>query len=241
MLRRRRRRFTWFTGTLILVMPIVGIFFLASQVALNQVNGKFQSYLDIPEVTRLAELRRLPPGTVVMLRGRISPTSCRPSPCTTDAEMANLIIYQEQPANDRTVRFQEHFKQIFPTFVLDLSDGAVTILPSLTRQRVLQRVRHTVVHGDRQRSGFRLGDLVTVQGRWHGNEASFDHAPQKPPFTRPALADVTGITSDDKQRLLKDWQHALQQVQWARNILGFLTGLGIVMLLVHRRRTRTVD
>jgi hypothetical protein len=221
-------RSRWVTGTLIFFTPIMCVFFLGSQMALSQVKRKFEAYGSIPEVTHVTELVTLPPAKVVMLRGRISEASCQLSPCAADPAIPALLIYQERPTDGREVRFQEKFVHVLPRFVLDLPDGHVVISPSPTRQHVIQHTLHTVSHGDRQLTGFRLGDVVTVQGQWQPGQ-----------MTSPTLVEVTGITSSDKQSLMQDWQTALQKVRWARNLLGFLTGLGIVVLIAQLRRTWT--
>lgn len=205
--------------TFIYFTPVLLIFFLGSQMAYSQVEGKFEVYQAIPELTGFSELAGIPSGEVVMLRGRISAVSCELTPCGSD-----LIIYRERPAEDREVRYQEKFEEVFPAFVLELPDGRVTIYPSETRERVIQHEIHSVPSGDKALTGFQIGDVVTVQGQWQPQQT--------------ALIDVTGITSSDKQGLIAEWQEAFAQVIWARNILGLLTGLGVMLLIVQLRRNR---
>ena len=213
----------WFVGGMIFFMPILLIFFLASQMAYGQVQGKFEAYQTIPEITRLSDLEMQPEGQIVMLRGEISEsTPVLPSHAPTD-----LIVFQERPADGREVRYREEFPLIFPEeVVLDLSDGSLPVLPSLTRERVIQAELHTVLIDDRQHTGFRIGDTVTVQGEWQPGEAGF------------ALHDVTGISGKDKAGLMAAWQDAFQWVQWARNGFGFLTLLSISLLLFEVWRNK---
>jgi hypothetical protein len=66
-----------------------------------------------------------------------------------------------------------------------LPDGVVTVVPGQQREHVIRGELHTISDGDRLRTGFRVGDSVTVQGQWQ-------------PQPRPALIEVTGITSADQ-------------------------------------------
>ncbi|HRV93024.1 MAG TPA: hypothetical protein P5526_12750 [Anaerolineae bacterium] len=216
----------WVTGLLIFFTPVLFIFFLSSQMGYSQVKGKFDAYQDIPEITSLAELQAQPATNVVMLRGQISEETCRLIPCTTDAS-GGLIVYRERPAEGREVRYQEEFGYVFPPFVLALTGGHVQIMPSETRDRIIQHELHSVPSGDRRLTGFQVGDTVTVQGEW-----------QPQPGAPSTLIDVTGITGGDKQSLMAEWQTAFQQVSWARNILGLLTGLGLILLIIQLRRSR---
>jgi len=196
------------------------IVFLGSQMAYSQVKSKFEAYQNIPEITTLAELENLPVGQLVMLRGRISEAT----PLHNGTLTSDLIIYQERPTDGREVRYQEEFPLIFPEFVMELPDGTLPIIPSLTREHIIQNELHTVTDGDRQRTGFRIGDVVTVQGQWQS----------------PALNEVTGITSVHKQALLAEWEIAFQQVRWARNGSGLLTLLSIALLVLQLRRAKAI-
>jgi len=221
----------WLTGAMIFFMPVIFIFFLGSHMAYGQVKAKFEAYQDIPEVARLSDLEALPPGQVVMLRGRIAEASCASamlSSCRRPPAGSDLIIYRERPAKGREVRFQETFELVFPQFVLALPDGQLLIMPSLTREPVIQHELHRVSGGDRQRTGFRAGDLVTVQGQW-----------QPEPGTTPALIEVTGMTGAGKQSLMQEWQDAFRQVGWVRNSLGLFTLLSILLLVVHLRQAKS--
>jgi len=219
------RNSNWATGALIFFMPVLLIFFLGSQMAYSQVNGRFEAYQNIPEVTHLAQLNTLPPKALVLLRGTISPATPRPN--FVEAR-PDLIVYQERPADGRDARYQEEFPLIFPQIVLDLPDGQIAILPSLTRQQVIQHELHAVPSGDRLHTGFGLGDVVTVQGQWQPTSGGV-----------PALQEVTGISGVDKQTLLTEWQAAFQWVRWARNGLGLLSLLGLGLLIIQWRRVKT--
>ena len=224
-MRRLWRRLTWLSSALLVAMPLLSIGFLASHLAFSQVAGKFERYQSIPELTRLADLQTLQPATIVMLRGRLSHLACPSGPCASGSHLDDGIIYQEHPAEGREVRFQETFRQVFPPVVMQVPDGTVVVSPSTKRDPVLRHVHHTVLHGNRGRSGFRVGDVVTVQGQWQ-------------PGRTPSLVHVTGITGIGKQRLIADWQRALRQVAWARNGFGLLTVSGILIVIVRRRRAR---
>ncbi|MCB0211432.1 MAG: hypothetical protein KDJ52_18985 [Anaerolineae bacterium] len=213
----------WLTGTLIFFMPVLLIFFLTSQMGYSQVNGKFKEYQQIPEITALSALREQPAKTVVMLRGQIAAETCQPTPCAAD----DLIVYRERPAEGREVRYQEEFGVFFPAFVMALSDGNVMIVPSTDRELIIQQEPHAVPNGDYLLTGFQVGDTVTVQGEWSAESSGV-----------PALIDVTGITCGDKQTLMRDWESAFQKVSWARDVLGVLTGLGIILLIIQLRRSR---
>lgn len=211
----------WFTAILIFFLPVGLIVLLGSQMAYSQVKGKFEAYQNIPEIATLAELEKMPADQVVMLRGRISEASSLGS----EGVAPDLIIYQERPAGGREVRYREEFPLIFPEFVLELSDGTLTIIPDLSRERIIQHELHTVPAGDRQRTGFRIGDVVTVQGQR-----------QPGPRSGPVLAEVTGITGATKQGLMAEWAAAFQKVASLRNGLGLLTLLSIILLAIQLRR-----
>lgn len=208
----------WFTGTLIFFMPVTLIVFLGSQMAYGQVKAKFETYQNIPEITTLSELEKISADQLVMLRGSISKATL----LGNDVVAPDLIIYQERPADSREIRYREEFLLFFPEFVMELADGTVSITPSTTREHVIQNELHTVTDGDRQRTGFRIGDMVTVQGQWQS----------------PSLNEVTGITSVHKQDLMAEWEAAFQKVGWVRNSFGLLTLLSIILLVIQLRRDR---
>jgi hypothetical protein len=206
-------------------MPILLIFFLGSQMAYGQVKGKYTAYQNIPEITRVSELAALPAGQIVMLKGRIAKESCQSTSLAACGSDQNLLIFRERPAGDREVRFREEFGQFFPEFIITLADGSVAIRPNLTQEPIIQHELHGVSDGDREQTGFRVGDLVTVQGQWQPGEAL-------------TLIEVTGITGADKTGLMLEWQAAFQKVTWARNGLGLLTLASLILLIVQLRRTK---
>jgi hypothetical protein len=211
-------KINWVTGLLIFFMPVTLVFFLGSQMAYSQVKSQFEAYQNIPEVTRLADLKSIPAGQVVMLRGQITVASM-------SAAGPELLIFQRRPAEGREVRFGEEFNLVFPEFGLQLPDGLVKISPSLTRERIIQHELHTVNSGEDRLIGFRPGDIVTVQGEWQPATAT--------------LFEVTGITGVNKAGLMAEWQEAFQKVGWVRDSLGFLTLLGLILLLVRLRQAKT--
>lgn len=206
-------RNNWLTGLLIFSMPVALIFFLGSQMAYSQVKSQFGAYQDIPEVTHLTELKTIPAGQVILLRGHLA-----------EAAGSGLLIFQERPTADREVRFGEEFNLIFPEIELILAGGTVKISPSMTRERVMQHELHTVKRGETTLTGFQPGDFVTVQGEW-----------------QPALNtlnEVTGISGADKASLMTEWQAAFQKVSWLRNGLGLLTLMGLILLVAQLRQAR---
>ncbi len=214
----------WLVGGLIFFMPVLLIFFLASQMAYGQAKGQFDAYQNISEVASLAELTALTSGQVVMVRGQISESGApRGTPAAPE-----LVVYRERPADGREVRFREEFPLIFPDFVMDLPDGKLIVLASRTRDRVIQHELHAVAAGDRQYTGFRAGDTVTVQGEWQAISAG----------SRPVLSEVTGITGVNKIALITEWQSAFQQVRGVRNVLALLTLVSILLLVIQMRRAR---
>ena len=212
----------WLTSGLILFMPISLVFFLGSQMAYSQVKGSFEAYQSIPEIDQLAELEQLTAGQTVILRGQIDQSG------QPDNAPGELIIYQERPLEGREVRFQEEFPLVFAPFVLRLSEGSVIILPSETRERIIQGELHTVSAGDRMLTGFKIGDTVSVQGNWQ-------------PGAEPTLFDVTGITGMSRAELMADWGRGFQYVGWARNGLGLLTLLSLILLVIRLRHRQTTD
>jgi hypothetical protein len=210
-------KINWVTGLLVFSMPVMLVFFLGSQMAYSQVKSQFETYQNIPEVTRLADLASIPVGRVVMLRGQIVES-------LTDTPDSELLIFQKRPAEGREVRFGEEFNLVFPEFRLQLPDGLIKISPSLTRERIIQHELHTVSSGEDRLTGFRPGDSVTVQGEWQ-------------PATT-TLFEVTGITGADKAGLMAEWQETFQKVGWVRDGLGFLTLVGLILLVVRLRQAR---
>ncbi|ETW94804.1 MAG: hypothetical protein ETSY1_33275 [Candidatus Entotheonella factor] len=213
---RKRSRRQRFSHVWMLAMPLVWIAFLGTQMALQQVERKSATYREMPEISRVAVLQDLPPNTSVMLRGRIA------APAVSDG----LIVYQERPAEGREVRFREVFEAHFPAIELALSDGRVRVIPRPESDYIIRHAHHTVTIGDRQRSGFRPGDVVTVQGLWQ-------------PERLPVLTEATGMTGIDKASLLAEWQRAIRNVTWVSRLTGVLSilGLGIIILRVWQWRT----
>lgn len=210
-------------SVLMIAVPLIFIVFLGSQMALQQVVRKSATYMDMPEITQVAVLKSLPPNTDVMLRGRlVAVVTDAPDP-----EANDLIVYQERPADGREVRFREVFNQHFPTIEMALSDGRVRMIPRPESAYVIQHARHVVTMGDRQRSGFRLGDVVTVQGRWQPEQAAL-----------PVVTGVTGMTGIDKAALLSEWQLAIHDVKRVSLLAGLLSIWGIVMLILRVRQWR---
>jgi hypothetical protein len=217
----------WLTGSLILLTPLMLFFFLASQMAYSQVQSRFADYQNITEVTQAADMAGLSAGETVFVRGRLSEATCRlASPSVCDYQPAGgLIVYQERPAGGREVRFQEKFNQFFPSFVLDLADRQVIVVPSSQPEHIIRAEPHRVLEGDRELTGFKVGDAVLVQGQWQPGE-------------KPTLRGVTGISGGDKQSLMAEFETGFQLVGWARNIFGLLTVLGLFLLISRRRRLR---
>lgn len=210
----------WLVGGLIFFMPVLFMIYLTSQMAYSQVRGQFETYDRIPEITHLAELETLAPGTAVMLRGQISQAT-PPQPASPAGE---LVVYQERPVDGRETRYREEFPLIFSGFVIDLADGSLPIVPSTTEEGIIQHELHTVTAGDRRYTGFQRGDTVTVQGHWQPASGM--------------LEEATGLTSASKAELMREWQQAFDYVSWARNGFGALTLLSLTLLIIEWRRSR---
>ncbi len=212
----------WITGILIFFMPIFGIYFFGSQMGYSQVQGKFAEYDDIPEFTQLSEITPEYEGQVVMLRGTVG--SGIPA-----QGLDGLVVYQERPNEGREVRFREEFDLFFPTFDFVLADGtAVLIQPSETKEGVISHEPHRIQAGpELDLTGFRAGDVATVQGEWLPDSEY-----------GPALIEATGMTSIDKATLLLEGEEALKSVGQIRNILGILTLSGIILIVAQLRRAK---
>lgn len=205
----------WLTAILFLLTPIALFFFIAIQSGVGQVKSQFEDYQNIPQVTQLTELNNLPAKTIVLVRGQIE-----------NSTASDLLIYQERPTPGRETTYEELFAQIFPQFELALPDGSLTILPSTTRDRVIQHALHSLSAGDQIRDGFRDGDTVMVMGQWRSG-------------TSPTLVEVTGITSLDKEQYLTEWRADFQKIEWLRDGLGLFTLFGIIVLVWQWRRAKT--
>ncbi|MEM7345194.1 MAG: hypothetical protein AAF485_13190 [Chloroflexota bacterium] len=216
------RKSHWLVGGIIFFMPILLILYLGSQMAYSQGQARFDAYHAIPEITRLSEASDVSSGEAVLLRGIIAEAPLNMS--TTSP--TSLLIYQERPAEGREIRYRETFPLIFPSFVIDLPDSQVTIIPSDTKEHIIQSETHSFIVGDRAYTGFQVGDTVTVQGELASISGDLH------------LIEATGITGSDKATLLADWQKRFVWVRWARNGFGWLSLVGIILLIIEFRRTK---
>ncbi len=211
------RRFGTLTSLFIFTMPIFWIMFLGGMMARGQVKGEFTVYQTIQEYTSLSALNAVPQDQVVMLRGKIVDGS---SP-----DYANgLTVFQERPLNGRELRFQEEFPLVFPTIKLALSDGTVTIDAAEGRviAHELQRVEDKA--RDREYTGFRAGDEVTVQGKWQA---------------RAQLKEATGITSQSRAAIMAEGQYAFDRLETICTVLGILSIVPLVLFGVQLLRMRS--
>ena len=218
--RRGLNRSGWNTALLI-ALPLMVMVFLGSQMALKQVASKSSVYVDMPEITQIAALRRLPPGADVMLRGRI---------VAADDAGSDLVIYQERPADGRAVRFREVFDQRFPAMELALADGRARVRPRPESKYIMRHAPHLITVGDRQQSGFRAGDVVTVQGRLQLDQDGV-----------PMVVDVAGVNGRNKAELLSEWQEATRQVTWVSRVAGLLSALGLLVVILRMRQWWVYD
>ena len=187
--------------------------------AYSQVKNRLLAYTKIPEVGTLAELNNLPNGQTVLLRGRIIQAEDKKQPA--DA----LVVYQVRPKDGREVRFREEFPLVFPAFVLALDDGEILVQPSKTEAQKISYERHYITVGDRELTGFRIGDLVSVQGHWQPARGT----------TNPIVAEVTGVSGRNKTHLLTEVDTTMYQVRVTRDILGVLTLFSIILLIMQVR------
>ncbi len=233
-------RNNWLTGLLILSMPISLIYFLGSQMAYGQVQRRFDAYAQIPEYTALAELASHEANDVVMLRGQlVESVNSHADVSHSDVSHADvshaegpLLLYQERPLDGREVRYREEFKLIFPELALELTDGTIPIQPSEDAEQAISHETRRIAVDDREFTGFQAGDIISFQGNWQ---------PARDTGSAPMLVDVTGISGVGKAVLLDDVQLALQKVSQARNALGLLTLVSILLLAVqlyHRKKNQ---
>lgn len=229
----------WLTGLLILSMPISLVFFLGSQMAYGQVQRRYATYATLPEYTQLAELERLPGGTTVLLRGQLADpgalaTGASAAPRATDPASGALLIYQERPLAGREVRYLEEFPLVFPALALTLADGTLVIEPSPAGVGAISHELHHLAVADREFTGFQAGDMVTVQGKWQ---------PATAEQAEPRLGEVTGVAGVTKADLQADVQTALGKVRLARDGLGLLTLVSIILLIsqIYRQRRRPAE
>lgn len=229
------RRSDWLTSLLIFAMPIALVFYLGVQMAYSEVNSEVTSYAALTEYTSLAELQALPPGTTILLRGQLAdPGALLPGQPTADESANPLLIYQERPLDGREVRFLEEFPLIFPPVVLTLADGNIGVQASQDGTRTISHELHHLSLADRAFTGFQVGDIITIQGKWQ---------PLTTDQTLPLIVNVTGISGFAKAALQAEVQAGLQKVQLAKDGLGLLTVAGIVLLAVrlYRQRRRSTQ
>ncbi|MEZ4713084.1 MAG: hypothetical protein R3A44_38195 [Caldilineaceae bacterium] len=223
------RKVNWLTGALILTMPISLIFYLGVQMAYGQVQRRYESYAATPQIGSVTALLAQPVGETVLLRGEIAASA------SSAGATAPLLIFQERPRDGREVRYLEEFSLNLPEFALRLSDGVVTIQPSAENAAAISHELHSTPMDDRTFTGFQVGDVVTVQGKWQ---------PAPDAQSAPRLIDVTGVSGADEATLLAEVQAGMQKVRLARDGLGLLTLASIVLLVVQlylQRKSRTAD
>ncbi|MEZ4660576.1 MAG: hypothetical protein R2911_23720 [Caldilineaceae bacterium] len=139
-----------------------------------------------------------------------------------------MLIFQERPRDGREVRYLEEFPLNLPEFTLQLADGVVIVQPSTENAAAISHELHSTAIEDRTFTGFRVGDVVTVQGKWQPAAGQ----------STPLLVDVTGISGADEATLLAEVQAGLQKVRLAKDGLGLLTLLSIVLLVMQLYRQR---
>lgn len=211
------RKFGTLTSLFIFAMPIFWIMFLGGMMARGQVKGEFTTYQAIQEYSSLSALNAVPQDQVVMLRGKIVDG---PSP-----DYANgLVIYQERPLNGRELRFQEEFPLVFPSVTLGLVDGTVTVEAAEGRviAHELQRVEDKA--RDREYTGFRKGDEVTVQGKWQA---------------QAQLKEATGITSQSRAAIMAEGQYAFDRLDTICTVLGILSIVPLMLFVIQLVRMRS--
>lgn len=214
------RKSSWFTSFLIFSMPVTLIIFLGVVMAYFQVRGEFTVYQDVQEYTTLAELASVNETEVVMVHGRLV---AGPEAGWADG----LVVFQERPLEGREIRFQEEFPLVFPELTLELSDGTMLVQPG--EERVIGHEMHRVVDelADREYTGFRVGDMMTVQGRWQPAAAT--------------LTEVTGVSGLDRAGILAEGNYAFKRLSTIRNILGGYTLLGLILLFVQLFRQKSEE
>ncbi|MEI2613149.1 MAG: hypothetical protein V9G20_31300 [Candidatus Promineifilaceae bacterium] len=217
MLMNLMRRSGWFVSLLVFSMPITLIIFLGVVMAYFQVRSEFDVYQHIQEYTTLAELASVSETEVVMLHGRLIA-----GPETPWAD--GLVIFQERPLDGREVRFQEEFPLVFPEITLELSDGTLLVQPGV--EQVINHEPQRVVDeaADREYTGFRIGDMITVQGQWQPSLAT--------------LTNVTGVSGLDRAGIIAEGSYAFKRLSTIRNVLGGITLLGVISLVGQLLRAR---
>lgn len=224
MLRKVIRRFGWLTSLLVFSMPLFLITFLGFMMARGQVKGQFDQYQAVQEYTSLSSLSSVADEQVVMVRGRIAEGS---SPDWADG----LVVFQERPLANRETRFEEEFPLIFPSFTLELSDGSLMVQPG--EQQVISHELHDVPDAahDREYTGFRIGDVVTVQGKWKVPTGS----------AQTVLSEASGITSLDRAGVMAEGQWAFKRLDSISIVLGALTLLTMALLVIQVLRSNAQE
>jgi hypothetical protein len=216
----------WLSSLLIFFTPVFLIMFLGTVLAHAQVKGEFTATKDVKEFTSLAALESVPEGEVVMLRGQIAE-----GPALDWA--GGLVVFQERPLDGRETRFLETFPLVFPTFYLQLADGAMPVQPSVEHEPVILHELQRIVDEprDREYTGFRIGDTLTVQGTWSPESAS----------SEPALVEATGLSSIDRAGIIGEGETAFQRLNTIRLVLGALTLIGSILLFIQWRRVKAQE
>lgn len=223
------RRSDWVTSLLIFAMPITLVFFLGVQMAYSEVQSEVASYAALTEYTNLAALQAVAPGSTILLRGQLAEsTALLPAQPAADAA-GPLLIYQERPRQGREVRFMEEFPLVFPPVVLMLADGTINVQSNAESARAISHELHHLTLADREFTGFQVGDMITLQGKWQ---------PLTSGQPLPFVVDVTGISGFAKTALQAEVQAGLQKVRLAKDGLGLLTLAGIVLLGIRLYRQR---
>lgn len=215
------RKFGWLTSLLIFFTPIFLIMFLGALMARGQVKGEFDRYQTIQEYTSLASLPSASEGEIVMVYGHIADG---PSPQWAKG----LVVFQERPLEGRETRFLEQFPMVFPSFTLAVSDGTLLVEPG--SQQVIAHELHRLEDQAQKReyTGFRVGDRVTLQGKWQ--------APA--PGAEPVLQNVTGISSLDRAGIIAEGKYAFRRLDTICFVLGGLTVLSALLLAIQLLRSR---
>lgn len=77
---------------------------------------------------------------------------------------------------------------------------------------------------DREYTGFRIGDMITVQGQWQPSLAT--------------LTNVTGVSGLDRAGIIAEGSYAFKRLSTIRNVLGGITLLGVISLVGQLLRAR---
>ncbi len=212
------------TWVLLLIMPLLIIGWAGIKMAQAQVRSQFDHFTSIVEYNDLSSLQTAAPDATVMVRGRI-----------IDAEPVDwaggLVVFQERPLDGRELRYGETFPYTFPQLTLSLDDGNVVVQPDPNGENVVTDALHSVRDENadvmREFTGFRNGDLVTIQGHWDAADGR--------------IVDATGITGLDQQAYTADWQKNFERFNTAGTLMGTITLLtiGLFAIQVWRARKQT--